>query len=307
MIPGISSQIFLPRRLDTTLLDILRGGGARAIELWSARYHVDYTDRAQVRELGRWFSDTGTLATMHMPRTTDTEFSRHASPGVNLLDPDRGRRIDAMDEVKRALEMAETIAMQSCVLHLGGRDSAWGEQALELAVRAVEHLKAFAGPLGVRLLLENLQNDVTAPAHLLEILRAGHFDTCGFCLDIGHAFACDGIDSALETMRPRLHELHVYDTTGKPGSGAHTEDHLWPASGSERPAWAMRGSIDEASGWAELYGKLATLPAATVSILEVHYSQAPTPEAAGQVLNEILRHQARLLDEGEQRTQRFAT
>jgi hypothetical protein len=46
---------------------------------------------------------------MHAPLYPDREMGRAGAPAVNLLHPEKARRIDAMDEIKRALETAEQI------------------------------------------------------------------------------------------------------------------------------------------------------------------------------------------------------
>jgi len=61
--------------------------------------------------------------------------------------------------------------------HLGTREDTWSPRSLELSLTAIEHIKAFAHPLGVKTLVETLTNEVATPDHLLEILRVGHFDT----------------------------------------------------------------------------------------------------------------------------------
>src|SRR5271170_2325510 len=168
MQPGLSTHVFLPQRLHPGLLDALHRSGAQVIEIFAARHHFDYTDRDAVRDIATWFNSTGVGATLHQPLyisdRADAQWSRHVAPNLNLIDPEKSRRIAAMDEVKRALESAEQIPITAC-----------------------EHLKAFAHPLGVRILLENLQNEITTPEHLLEIVRVGHFDRVGVCLDVGHA------------------------------------------------------------------------------------------------------------------------
>ena len=68
----------------------------------------------------------------------------------------------------------------------------------------------------VEFLLENLQNDITTPEHLLEIVRSGHFDRVGFCLDLGHAHLAapegnKGIDEAFELLAPRSFVAHAFD------------------------------------------------------------------------------------------------
>src|SRR5271170_1752318 len=123
MQPGLSTHVFLPQRLHPGLLDALHRSGAQVIELFAARHHFDYTDRAAVRDLATWFRDTNTAATLHQPiyitDRSDTQWSRHVAPNLNLIDPEKSHRISAMDEVKRALETAEQVPIQSIVLHLG--------------------------------------------------------------------------------------------------------------------------------------------------------------------------------------------
>jgi sugar phosphate isomerase/epimerase len=249
MQPGISTHIFLPQQLSPALLDTLRNAGAQAIELFASRHHFDYTDRNAVRDIATWFSANPVTPTLHMPLfNADDEavWSKHTAATLNLIDTQKSARIAAMDEVKRALEAAEQIPIKSCVLHLGSKDDQWDTRALDDSLTAIEHLKAFAGPLGVKLLLENLTNSVATPAHLIEIVRVGHFSTVGFCLDLGHAHLAEGthassdgpaksgIDLAFEaftSVPDRLIELHVHDNHSA-DSGSGKDEHLWPGDGT---------------------------------------------------------------------------
>ena len=268
MQPGISTHVFLPQRLHPGLLDALHAAGAQTIEIFAARHHFDYTDRAAVREIAAWFHSNGVAATLHQPLylsdRADAQWSRHVAANLNLIDPEKSRRIAAMDEVKRALECAEQIPVSACVLHLGQKDDAWNPRALENSLTAIEHLKAFAHPLGVRILLENLQNEITTPEHLLEIVRVGHFDRVGFCLDVGHAHLANpenhaGVDAVFELLRPRIAQLHLHDNHGA------KDDHLWPGS----------GALD----WTNAARHMATLPTETPGILEIAYELEEASES----------------------------
>lgn len=269
MQPGLSTHVFLEQRLHPGLLDALHKGGAKTIELFAARHHFDYTDRLVLRDIASWFRSNDVAATLHQPIFTETHWSRHVAPTINLIDPEKSRRIDAMDEVKRALESAEHIPISAAVLHLGLKDEQWDTRALENSLTAIEHLKAFAHPLGVRILLENLQNDVATPEHLLEILKIGHFDRVGICLDVGHAFLAappseaqpnKGIDDAFELLGPRIAELHLHDNNGQ------KDEHFWPGA----------GAID----WGHVAKHIAALPVETPGVLEISYDLEETPEFA---------------------------
>ena len=118
MQPAISTHVFLPQRLHPGLLDALLKGGARTIEIFAARHHFDYTDRAAVRNIATWFRSNNVGATLHQPLyisdRADAQWSRHVAANLNLIDPEKSRRIAAMDEVKRALESAEQIPISAC-------------------------------------------------------------------------------------------------------------------------------------------------------------------------------------------------
>ena len=188
MLRVLSTHLFLNHRLHPGLLELAARSGAQAVEIFAARQHFDYTSREHVTELAEWFrSNPLQPFSMHAPLYPDREMGRAGAPAVNVLHPEKSRRIDAMDEIKRALEAAEHIPLRNLVVHLGERDDDWSPRTIEYALTALEHLGAFARPLGVRLLVENLLSEATTPEHLVTILEMGHLDNVGVCLDLGHA------------------------------------------------------------------------------------------------------------------------
>jgi sugar phosphate isomerase/epimerase len=268
MVPGISTHLVLPQRLTPALLDTLASTGVGQIEVFAARHHFDYTDRDSVRELANWFHAHPVAASLHMPLFSPddaADWSKHTAPSLNLISLHKNARIAAMDEVKRALESAESVPFTSMATHLGLSDDAWNTRAIDDSLTAIEHLKAFAGPLGVRLLLENLSNNVATPSHLAEIVHVGHFSTVGYCLDLGHAHLAPGIPetshapaqsaialafAAFTAQDPaRLAELHIHDNKSL------RDEHLWPGE----------GTID----FAEVDTLIAAMHSKPVGILEI--------------------------------------
>jgi sugar phosphate isomerase/epimerase len=302
MQPGISTYVFFQHRLHPGLLDALAAAGARTIEVFAARHHFDYTDAPAVRELAAWFRSNDVRAVLHQPIYLSeggrdfscadaAQWSRHVSPNLNLIAAEKSHRIAAMDEVKRALEAAEQVPFTAIVLDLGLKDAAWDESALERSLTAIEHLKAFAAPLGVRLLLQNLQNDVTTPDHLLTILKTGHFDSVGVCLDVGHLHLAmpasdaphdSGVGAAIELLGSRIAQVHLHDNHG---AFAHIgalstsvdmkDEHLWPGS----------GTID----WPSVSSALVALPAATPGILEIATDRDEPPESVTRKAEAVFR------------------
>ena len=246
---------------------------------------------------------------------------RHVSPTLNLIALEKTRRIDAMDEVKRALDSAEQIPFTTITLHLGLKDEPWDLRALENSLTAIEHVKAFAHPLGVKVLLENLQNDVTTPEHLLEILNVGHFNTVGICLDLGHAHlaapravpepnhASEANHHAAETNRANAESSRSIPESNRANADSNRaineaiellrpriaalnlhdnnglrDEHLWPG--------------DPASGidWTHLSRSLATLPAHLPAILEIAHDLNETPESVTRKTSGFLSTQSRLAE-----------
>ncbi len=227
MQPAISTRIVLRERLQPSLLDSILALHPTAIEIFAARQHFDYTDREHIAEIAAWFSANGIAPwALHAPQFPDREMGRAGAPAVNLLHPEKSRRIDAMDEVKRALESADPLHFGHLVLELGERGDGWSPRTLENALTALEHLDAFARPLGVRLLVKNGMNEPSQPERLMEILGIGHLTRVGLMLDLGHAHATCGVDAAFASARGHLAGLRAHDNHG------FKDEHLWPGQGT---------------------------------------------------------------------------
>ena len=253
MLRVLSTHLFLNHRLHPGLLEIAGRAGAQAVEIFAARQHFDYTSREHVAELAEWFrSESLEPFSMHAPMFPDREMGRAGAPAVNVLHPEKSRRIDAMDEIKRALEAAEYIPFKHLVVHLGERTDTWSPRSIEYAHTALEHLGAFARPLGMKVLVENLLSEATTPEHLVLILELGHLNNVGICLDLGHAHITVGVTEAAATLGNRIVSVHTHDNHGL------KDEHLWPGD----------GTID----WAAAAKALKALTAPPAIVLEIAHS-----------------------------------
>jgi sugar phosphate isomerase/epimerase len=84
---------------------------------------------------------------------------------------------------------------------------------------------------------------------------------------VGHAnLSIEGVESALETLAPRIKQFHLHDNHGaKDGIGK--DEHLWPMATPEE------GSIE----WIKIAKKLSELPA--IGTLEIAHSLEETTES----------------------------
>lgn len=248
---GMSTLVYArTERLHPGLLDDLAKSGAEAIEIFGSRGHFNFADRQHVREIANWFKSTGvTFHSMHAPMHGDDDFGRSGAPPLNIAAVEKRDRIAAMDEIKRAIEVAETAPFQFLVQHVGvGGESASG-QKMDAAMTSLEHLRAFAKPLGVQLVVENIPNELSTPEALVELLETARFTDIGVCLDVGHAHLAPGVNHAFEALKERIRTTHVHDNHGE------RDEHLWPGA----------GSVD----WKETLGLLRSAPHVPALMLEI--------------------------------------
>jgi sugar phosphate isomerase/epimerase len=259
MLKAMSTYVYVKERLHPGLLDGLVRGGAQAIEIFAARQHVDYANRKQhVRELADWFRTSGVpLHSVHAPMFADYDWGRTGAAPINVISTDRATRIEAMDEVKRALEIAEQIPFRFLVLHLGAPNESFSDAKFEAAMTSVEHLRAFAKPLGVRILLENIPNEIATPEKIVEFIQTTHFDDVGVCFDVGHAHIMSNVAEAFQILKDHIQSTHVHDNK------KDKDSHLWPG----------KGSIE----WSETVRMLRSAPRTPPLLLEIETDEKINP------------------------------
>jgi sugar phosphate isomerase/epimerase len=228
MLKAVSTYLYVKERLHPGILDGLARSGVQAVEIFAARQHIDYANRkAHVKEIAEWFRGSGVpLHSVHSPLYADYEWGRAGAPPLNIASVDRGGLVQAMDEVKRALEIAEQIPFRFLIQHIGVPNEEFSEKKFESAMTSIEHLRAFAKPLGVRILLENIPNELSTPDRLVEMIRAAHFDDVGICFDFGHAHIMGSVSEAFEILRKQIWSTHVHD------NDKVNDSHLWPGQGT---------------------------------------------------------------------------
>ena len=86
---------------------------------------------------------------MHSPTERELSPGRESGVRISICDPERIRRVDAVDEVKRVLEVAERIPFRFLVQHLGHSHETRSARAIDGAFNSLEHLSIFAKERGV--------------------------------------------------------------------------------------------------------------------------------------------------------------
>jgi len=268
MLRAASTYAYVRQRLHPGMLEGLARSGAETIEVFAAHGHFEWSDRAHVRELASWFSNSGVaLNSIHSPMYFDDEWDRRTS-AINIAIAERKRQIEAMDEIKRVLEVAERLPFRFLVQHLGTSGESFDERKFEAALTSIEHLRAFAKPLGVTIALENIPNELSTPEKLVEFVHGAHFDDVGFCFDTGHAHITGTVRKDFELMRANIRTTHVHDNAGD------RDSHLWPGE----------GTID----WGECMSLLRSAPHSPALLMEIEGSESESiPRGLSQAFRKL--------------------
>ncbi|MBV9612266.1 MAG: sugar phosphate isomerase/epimerase [Acidobacteriaceae bacterium] len=231
----LSTHLFVKHRLTTVWLERVWGAGFPAVEIFCARQHIDYRDKAQVNELGHWFRDsTLKLHSLHAPMYSDDVWGRSGPQAViDITETSKGKRISLVDEIKRAIEIADVIPFRYLIQHLGVTGQEFDERRIEAAFSSLDELKVFAGQRGVEVLLENTPNELSSAERLNGFLTETHLNL-NYCFDIGHAHLLGALDEQFELMKPRIRSTHIHDNDGR------EDQHLFPGEGSIDWQRAMR-------------------------------------------------------------------
>jgi sugar phosphate isomerase/epimerase len=250
----LSTYVFVKRKLNPALVTEIGGAGVNAIELFCARPHFDYRSGEAARELANVLRDNKMkVHAVHAPTERDFSSRRDSSVPLSICDIDRSRRLEAVDEVKRALDMAEELSFPYIVQHLGSSRDPNDPRLLEAAFSSLEHLRIFAKERGVTIALENTPGELATPTNLRQFLAETRLSDIRLCFDIGHAHLGDGVANSYEIMRELAVTSHIHDNHGL------KDEHLPPYDASEngrQGEYGASGPID----WKSALGELKSVP-----------------------------------------------
>jgi sugar phosphate isomerase/epimerase len=217
----LSTYLFVNRKLTAALVGEVARAGVSAIELFCSRGHFDYRSSDNAHELAGWLAGNNlTLHSIHSPTTRDFHLSRESGAPLSICDPERVRRQEAVDEIKRALDLVEHIPFRYCVQHVARHRDIPDDRKWDAAFSSLEHLSLFARHRGVTIAIENTPGEMATPANLKNFLEQTRLTSVKMCFDTGHAHLDGGVPAALEVVRDYVVTTHVHDNAGE------RDDHL---------------------------------------------------------------------------------
>ena len=226
---GISTHLYHDQRLGREHLAQIAGYGFEAVELFATRSHFDYHDAAAVAQLRQWLKETGlVLHGIHAP-IFETFGAGASGQAFSTASADGARRQAAVREAEAAIAIMKQIPGRFIVVHLGApaAKTAGNDNSRAAASRSVEEICKAAEPLGARVALEVIPNDLSSATALVAMLERD-FDgsSVGICMDFGHAHLMGDVADAVELAAEHLITTHVHDNRRR------EDDHLVPYQGT---------------------------------------------------------------------------
>lgn len=247
--------------LTSVLLAEIAQSGVAHVEIYCTPLHLNYRSAQAIRTLSEWIGEHHlTVHSLHSPVERDLlPGKRESGIPISISDPERVRRLDAVDEVKRTLEIAERIPFRYLVQHIGNGREAHDPRKMDAAFNSLEHLSIFAKHRGVTIALENTPGELGSPSNLRHFIVDTRLDL-KLCFDIGHAHIEDGIEISFEAMHGYVAMIHAHDNNGE------KDEHLLP----------YNGKIDWDAAMGVVFAGRSDLPV----VLELRTQSANAPSLA---------------------------
>jgi len=232
MLRILSTYLFVSKKLTPEILAQISAAGFQAVEIFATRSHFDYATRQDVRTLAQALADRRLqLASLHAPTSRDLSLNREGATPLSICEVERVRRVEAMDELKRVLDVADDLPFARMVLHMGGSRESADPRKRDAAFSSLEHLTLHAHHAGVTLCVENTPSEMGDPAYLRTFVEETRLTALRFNFDVGHAHLAEGPEDAriakgLEPLRDLVVSAHIHDNHGE------KDEHLPPYDGT---------------------------------------------------------------------------
>ena len=228
----LSTYLFVSRKLTYELLAQISEHGFSGLEVFCSRAHFDYGSKQEIQALKSALeANRITLSSLHAPTSKDMSATRESGTPLSICEVERVRRIEAMDEFKRAIDVSEELPFSRMVLHMGGSRETADPRKRDAAFSSLEHLVLHAHHAGVTLAVENTTSEMGDPAYLRAFVDETRLTGLRFNFDIGHANLADGpaeerLEKSFVPLRDLVASVHLHDNHGD------KDEHLPPYDGS---------------------------------------------------------------------------
>jgi sugar phosphate isomerase/epimerase len=228
----ISTYLFVSRKLTPEVLGQISAAKFQGVEIFCTRSHFEYATKSEVCAMaGALEAHKLQLVSLHGPTSRDLSAMRESGTPLSICEVERVRRIEAMDELKRVIDVADDLPYERLILHMGGPRETADPRKRDAAFSTLEHLVLHAHHAGVTICMENTTSEMGDPAYLRAFVDETRLTGLRFNFDIGHAHLADGpeeerIEKSFAPLRELVCSVHLHDNHGD------KDEHLPPFDGS---------------------------------------------------------------------------
>ncbi len=228
----LSTYLFISRKLTPELLGLVSEAGFHGVEIFCARSHFEYTMKPEIRAMASALeAHRLQLVSLHAPTSRDTRAMRESGTPLSICEVERVRRIEAMDELKRVIDVADDLPYARLILHMGGSRETADPRKRDAAFSSLEHLILHARHSGVTICVENTLSEMGSPDYLRSFVDETRLSGLRFNFDIGHAnlaelLEVERLESCFAPLRDLVSSVHLHDNHGE------KDEHLPPFDGT---------------------------------------------------------------------------
>lgn len=228
----LSTYLFVSRKLTPELLEQIAGASFEGLEIFCARSHFEYSTKTEVRAMaGALEANHLQLVSLHAPTSRDISAMRESGTPLSICEVERVRRIEAMDELKRVIDVADDLPYSRLILHMGGARETADPRKRDAAFSTLEHLILHAHHAGVTVCIENTTSEMGDPNYLRPFVDETRLTGLRFNFDIGHAHLSDfpeeeRLEKSFAPLSDLISSVHLHD------NHAEKDEHLPPYDGT---------------------------------------------------------------------------
>jgi sugar phosphate isomerase/epimerase len=263
----LSTYLFVSRKLTSELLGQVAEAGFQGIEIFCTRSHFEYSMKPEIDTMASALEKHRLqLVSLHAPTSRDLSAMRESGTPLSICEIERVRRIEAMDELKRVIDVADSLPYARLILHMGGPRETADPRKRDAAFSSLEHLVLHARHAGVAICVENTLSEMGSPDYLRAFVDETRLTGLRFNFDIGHAYLAElpeeeRLEKSFAPLRELVSSVHLHDNHGE------KDEHLPPYD----------GSIDWPSAIETLQSAPQTSLPLVLELKEKTGHEAPTP------------------------------
>ncbi len=228
----LSTYLFVSRKLTPELLQQVAGAGFQGLEIFCTRSHFEYSVKSEIQAMASALERHHLqLVSLHAPTSRDLSAMRESGTPLSICEVERVRRVEAMDELKRVIDVADDLPYSRIILHMGGPRETADPRKRDAAFSTLEHLILHAHHAGVVVCIENTTSEMGDPGYLRAFVDETQAGETGFNFDIGNANLSDfaegeRLEKSFSPLRDLISSAHLHDNHGE------KDEHLPPYDGT---------------------------------------------------------------------------